>query len=68
MATKEPRTRRRPPRQFTLRVNIDDDAYELLKQECYRDVNGRWMGMARAVNKCVYIALGSKRRESRPSE
>lgn len=56
------------PKQFHLRVNIDDDAYEMLKEECYLDASGRHMGLGRAVNKCIYIALGYKRRDARLCE
>lgn len=59
--------RRRDPSQFHLRVTIDQDAYALLKGECRLDAQGRCMGMARVVNRCVYLTLGHKRGERKTS-
>lgn len=51
----------RAPGLVRLSIHIDQEAMELLQAECARSPKGRYLGLARAVNKCVYAYLGGKK-------
>ena len=44
-----------------LQCDIDAEAMQLLQEECILSPRGRHLGLARAINKCVYAYLGGKK-------
>ena len=59
----EPSTpsRRQKPHKVHLNYCIHRDAYDLLLAECPVTPTGRKVGMAQALEKCIYAFLGGKK-------
>lgn len=61
MTTPYKPTHQKAPKLARLQCDIDAEAMQLLQEECILSPRGRHLGLARAINKCVYAYLGGKK-------
>jgi len=50
-----------PARVTRLIVDIEPEAMALLRQECILSPGGKYLGLSRAVSKCIFAYLGGKK-------
>jgi hypothetical protein len=50
-----------PARITRLIVDIEQEAMDLLRQECILSPGGKYLGLSRAVSKCIFAYLGGKK-------